>query len=222
MRSPIRPIELFLWGLCFTALFSFGWWRGAHPDFAWRSFYSSSDAVILMTPESSWIPDEFLQKLSKDAQVEIRVERVDDFADFEARLLIADAPSLVWIPLSWAKGLASQHLLYPAGERRALRNKVHPDFRSIAPELTYLPVLWNLEKSELRIEGLAIPMNGADRREGMRIATLWTNTEWAEEQLKDLPDSRSALSFSSSSDLPFERRADDLRNHPLSALKNWK
>lgn len=176
----------------------------------------------MLTNDSSWLPEEFLRRLSKEAAVEVHVERIEDFADFEARLILADAPALVWIPLSWAKGLASQHLLFPAGARRALRNRVHSDFRSIAPELTYLPILWDVENNELQIEGLALPANGIDRRMAMQIAMLWTSTDLAMAQLANLPKARSALSFSTTSDLPHERRADDLRNHPLSALKNWK
>lgn len=217
-----KALIFFLWGLCFTGLFAFGYWRGAHPDFSMRSFWSSPESVTVLTNDAAWLPEDFLRKLSKEAAVEIHVEQVEDFADFEARLITADAPALIWIPLSWAKGLASQHLLFPAGERRALRNRVHSDFRSIAPELTYLPVLWNVENNELQIEGLALPANGRDRRMAMIIATIWTNTDVATAQLRALPGTRSALTFSTTSDFPFERRADDLRNHPLSSLKNWK
>lgn len=213
--------EVVLWGLCFTALFALGWWRGTNPDFTWRGLLFTPDEVIILTSDRSWLPDAFIDELSKAADAKIRIEEVQDFADFEARLVTADAPPLIWIPLSWAKGLASQDLLFPAGVRRALRNSVHKDFRSIAPDLTFLPVLWSFDTSVLRIEGLAVPMNSPHRRTGMMLATIWTRTELAHRQL-DLVPVASALTFSSASDLPFERRADALRNHPLSALKTWK
>lgn len=212
--------EILLWGLCFAALFAFGWWRGSHPDFKWSGLLGPDQPLIVLTPDPAWIPPGFLIRLSRETGLQFQLEKIDDFADFEARLVPLDAPALVWLPSTWAKGLASQSLLLPFGDAPDLPARVHPDFRERESNGSeaFLAVLWKQQDNELRVEGLALPTNGKNRLAALRALRAWTSPELAKLQVLG-SDANSALEFSSHSDLPFERRADALRNQPLSGIK---
>lgn len=190
-----------------------------NPDFQWRWIWGSDEPLIVLTPDPSWIPPDFLRRLSKDTGLRFEIEKIDDFADFEARLVPLDAPALVWLPSTWAKGLAEQSLLLPFTDSPDLPARVHPDFRDRDKGTeAFIAVLWALNGSELRIEGLALPTNGKNRLAALRALRAWTSPENAKTQIL-ASAANSALLFSSQSDLPFERRADALRNRPLSDIK---
>lgn len=203
----------FLWIPLLSALFALGWWRGQHPDFHWRSIFYTADSVVILTPDPEWIPADFLRAISEQTETELRVEQIADFADFEARLVLLDAPGLVWIPAEWARGLSAHGLLLPLGEGRLIE-RVHADFRSATKDDSYLPVAWAPAEGALRIEGLAVPVNGKDRSTAIAAVLAWTNAENASRQIRAIP-AASALSFSDDADLPFDKKAKSLRNRTL-------
>lgn len=212
MRS--RAIESILWGLCFTALFFFGWFRGREPEIGWRTLFGSPPPLVILTPDASWLPKDFLQIVAKNTETELHLEIIQDFADFEARLVPLDAPAMIWVPMAWARGLASQGLLLDLSDRPDLADRTDADFQSADVGNTFIPVLWKHEDGELRIEGLALPSTGRDRAAALRVMAKWLSPEIAAELTRKTP-AASALEFSNTSDLPFEKRADALRNRPL-------
>lgn len=214
--------EITLWGLLFAVLFALGWVRGNHPQWSWRDLLPSRDPIVIMTSDANWLPATFIKKISEETEMEFRIEKVDDFTDFEARMVLLDAPSLVWIPLSWAKGLDSQKLLRPYVLKSRDRKLIHPDFATMTPDLSYIPVLWQIENSDLHLEGLAIPSNAKDRGAALKILEKWISSENALAQLKAVPGVSSALSFSDQADLQPEQKASALRNQSLLRLKTWK
>lgn len=205
--------QLLIWGPCLAALFALGWWRGQNPDFDWRVYVQSPETLVILTPDPSWIPNDILSRLTEGTRTELRIEKIEDFADFEAKLVVVDAPDLIWIPLSWARGLSSRGLLFSLGED-LVSEKVHADFRTATKDYSYMPVAWAPDDGELRIEGLAVPLNAKHRQAALDLVLRWTSPDLASRQIRAIP-AASTLAFSSNADLPFEKKVDSLRNSSL-------
>lgn len=176
---------------------------------------------MLLAYDSRNMKESFLRELEEAAGVPLKLEVIEDFADFEARLVTQDAPGLVWLPPAWARALAHQNLLVGL---RALRNElekaVSPDFRrsSALNDWTDVPLLWSLKDRRIRIESLAIAANTPDARRALKVLREWLRPEIAVRQVQLGEDSSTLLSLDQW-DLPFERRARSLRDHSFQGLR---
>ncbi|MBX2986448.1 MAG: hypothetical protein KF802_00995 [Bdellovibrionaceae bacterium] len=210
-----------LWAFLFALLFGVGWFRGAHPDFHWQDYFSSSKPLVILTPNRDWLPESFVQRLSKEIDQEIRIEVVEDFADFEARLIPMDSPPLLWMPSSWAEALGSQGLLTElAPQSPWVRDQVSADFiQPVTARLFFVPLLWDVEDQSLRVEGVAIPHGGENRAAALAALRKWLKPTVALAHVRDVPEAATTVLSLEEKNLPHEKRASSLRDFNFKTLK---
>lgn len=218
--SPTRR-RLLSWGLLYAALFSFGIWRGFSPDFEWPTLRRADEPLHILAYDSRNLKESFLRELEEATGVPIQVDVVSDFADFEARLVTQDAPALLWLPPSWARALANQHLIVGLRSlRQDLERAVSADFRraSATNDWTEVPLLWSLKNRQIQIESVALSANTTDTRRALNVLKHWMQPEIAVRQVQLGEDSSTLLALDQW-DLPHERRARSLRDHSFQGLR---
>jgi hypothetical protein len=218
LKRSLKPL---LWVLLFGLIFGAGWFRGYRPDFNLRAYLPSKDPFIILVADRTWLPQEFLDRLSQELDIEIQLEEAPEFADLEARLISQDAPGLLWMPVSWAQALAEQRLISEIMSDRPLISKsVSPDFliTKSGEHLSFIPMIWSAQGNQLRVEGLALAHGGRDRAIALRVMRRWLKADLAELQVR-LVDGASALKSLDGADLPYQKRARSLRDLNFKSLK---
>lgn len=194
--------------------------RGYKPEIDWESIFGKEKPLVLLAPENSWLTREVAQNLSEQIKRDVQIEIIDDFEEFEARLVPLDSPSLVWLPASWAAAFEGQDLLADFDRlNEEIRTKVSPDFVAIETgKPHFLPLLWSVEKNNLRVEGFAIPHGGTDRSGAIKALRSLLATDQALRLTRESP-AASTLRSLDEEDLPHEKKSRTLRDLGLRQLK---
>ncbi len=219
-KNPSRKKEYAFWAVFLFFIFGVGWIRGYRPEIDWESVLGKEKPLLILVPQNSWLTAESVRFLSEKIKRDLRLEPIDDFEEFEARLVPLDSPSLVWLPASWAEAFEEQDLLADFDRlNEEIREKVSPDFVSIETvKPHFLPLLWAVEKQTLRVEGFATPHGGTDRSGAIKALRALLSTEQA---LRFVRESAAASTLRSldEEDLPLEKKSRTLRDLGLRGLK---
>lgn len=218
--SSSRKKEYALWTAFFVLLFLIGWAKGYHPKFDFEAIWGRPKPLLILSYGSPWLTNDFIQNLSEETKIDIQIETVDDFTEFEARLIPLDSPALVWAPISWIKAFSEQGLLANLEEElgSSAFDQLSPDFKSDSPQSSFIPLLWSMENKTLRIEGLAIPHGGDQRSAARKIIHAWLKKDLMLSFVKKSPAS-STLRSLDHEDLSLEKKSRTLRDLDLRSLK---
>lgn len=208
-----RKKEVLLWAFLLIVLFSAGWFRGYRPEINWRSFFGEQPPLVILAPEEAWLNQDLAKLLGEILERPVVLEQIDDFTEFEARLIPQDTAPLVWMSANWARAFHAQGLLSDFDRlNKVIRDKVSPDFQfAEAPVPVFLPLMWARQSELTRIEGFALPSGGRERADALKLMRRLLRDENSIEFARKAPVA-TTLRALDNADLPLEKKALFLRD----------
>jgi len=140
-----RSREFFLWAFILAICFWAGYLKGYLPLTFKQSLFAKGPVRILNATPFDF-PVDFIKALEEDFGQKLEIQRVKNWDELQAKMVIKNGPNLILAPAFWSQDLAKENLILRLNPIQSkIEKRLSPDFISLqGKNLNVLPLYWTV------------------------------------------------------------------------------